>query len=359
VRARVNGSPGARRSARFTAAALAVWLGAAATLASAADKDEEKKGRPDLSEEGSVTGEAPFLDAPPFPDVDISDAFRIRLEALTAPDTSVGSGHVSVVRPELGVRATWPVSDRMILRLAIRIAQAAYRFRGNVWGPAIHVPTGTAFDGDHLIGDLDLHAGRVSLESAYRLSENTNWLANGEQWSVVGSAFIGSRWEDGDIESGQDAGAAIGVGYEIPERLRAALGVSLRTRLDEAELDFDPFISLRWRPVERLTVRTRELGLQIEYEYNPAIEFYLAGFRSTDGYRLRDRRPLGDLIFRDRHIRAGTGIDLTLARWMHLEFEVGAIFERRLRVREDDRGTLLSQRADPSVYFEVRFDLRP
>ena len=51
--------------------------------------------------------------------------------------------------------------------------------------------------------------------------------------------------------------------------------------------------------------------------------------------------------------------DLTLARWLHLEFELGAIFERRLRVREDDRGALLSRRADPSAYFEVRFDVRP
>ena len=306
-----------------------------------------------------MTGESPFLDAPPFPDIDISDAFRIRLETLTAPDTSIGSGHVAVVRPELGVRATWPVNDRMVLRIATRLAQAGYRFRGNVWGPAIHVPSGLTFDGDHLVGDLDLHAARLSLDGAYRLSEDTHWLAKGEQWSVVGAAFIGSRWEDGDFNSGQDAGGAIGVGYEIPERLRMALGISLRTRLDEAELDLDPLISLRWRPVERLTVRTRELGLQIEYEFNPAIEFYLTGFRSTDGYRLRDRRPLGDLIFRDRHIRAGTGFDLTLSRWLHLEFELGAIFERRLRVREDDRGTLLSRRADPSVYFEIRFDVRP
>ncbi len=344
----------------MAAAALTGWLGAVATAASAADPNEKAKPPPDRSTvEGSVTGESTFLDTPPFPGLDITDALRIRLETLTAPDTSIGSGHVAVVRPELGVRATWPVNDRTVLRVATRLAQAGYRFRGNVWGPAIAVPSGLALDGDRLIGDLDLHAARLSLEGAHRLSENTNWLAKGEQWSMIGSAFFGSRWEDGDFHSGLDGGGAIGVGYEIPDRLRTAFGISLRTRLDEAELDLDPLFTLRWRPVERFTVRTRELGLQLEYVIDPALEVYLTGFRSTDGYRLRDRRPLGDLIFRDRHVRAGAGFDLTLASWLHFELEVGAILERRLRVREDDRGTLLSRRADPSAYFEVRFDVRP
>ena len=257
------------------------------------------------------------------------------------------------------MRATWPVNDRMVLRIGTRLAEARYRFRGDVWGPAIHVPSGLTLDGDQLIGDLDLHAARLSLEGAYRLSDNTNWLAKGEQWSVVGAAYFGSRWEDGDFDSGLDAGGAHRRRLRDPGAAPRGARHLAAHPLDEAELDLDPLISLRWRPVDRITVRTRELGLQVEYEFNPAFELYLTGFRSTDGYRLRDRRPLGDLIFRDRHIRAGAGFDLTLSRWLHLEFEVGAIFERRLRVREEDHGTLLSRRADPSAYFEIRFDVRP
>jgi hypothetical protein len=304
-----------------------------------------------------VTGETTFLDAPPFPGLDITKAFRIQLETLTAPDASIGSGHVTVVRPEVGVRATWPVNDRTVLRIATRLAEARYRFRGDVW-PMIPLPSGQALDGDELIGDLDLHATRVSLEGAYRLSENTHWFANDERWSVVGSAYIGSRWEDGDFDSGLDAGGGIGVGYEIPARLRVALGVSLHSQLDEGDLDLGPLFSLRWRPTDRVTVRTRELGLQVEYALTPAFEVHLNGFRSSTGYRLRDRDPFGDLTFRDRHVRVGGGIDWALANWLHLELEAGAIADWRLRVRDEDLGTLWSRRADPSAYFEIRFEVR-
>jgi hypothetical protein len=356
---------GARRPARrapgvsrIAAAALAGWLVAATTVASAADPHEKPKRRADHSTlEGSVAGESTFLDTPPFPGLDITNAFRIHLDAFTAPDASVGSGHVTVVRPEVGLRATWPVNDRLLVRIGARLAEARYRFRGNVWG-IVPLPSGQAFDGDERIGDLNLHAARLPLEAAHHLSENTNWLAKGERWSVVGAAYIGSRWEDGDFDSGLDAGGGIGVGYEIPERLRVALGVSLHSQLDKADIDLDPLFSLRWRPVDRVTVRTRELGLQVELELYPAFEIFLAGFRSSDGYRLRDRAPLGDVFFRDRHVRVGGGIDWALANWLHFELEAGAVVERRLRVREEDLGTLLSERAGPSPYFEVRFDVR-
>jgi hypothetical protein len=136
--------------------------------------------------------------------------------------------------------------------------------------------------------------------------------------------------------------------------------VSLQTSLDKADLDPGPFFSLRWRPIDRLTVRTRELGLQVEFDLTPSCEIYLTGFRSSDSYRLRDRiRPLGDMSFRDRQVRVGVGFDWALASWLSLDLEAGAIVDRRLKVKEEDLGTLLSRRVDPSAYFEVRFEVRP
>jgi hypothetical protein len=339
---------------------LASWLGAAATIATAADTEGEAKPRrrEPSTTEGNVAGESTLLDAPPFPGLDITDAFRIQAKTFAAPDASIGSGHVSAVRPELGIRATWPVSDRLVLRIETRLAESLYRFRGDVWGAAVALPFGP-FDADQLIGDhLDLYAARVALEGAYRLSDDTKWFADTEQWTVLGTAYIGSRWEDGAFDTGLAAGGALGVGYEIPKLLRVALGVSLRTPLDKVELDAGPFFSLRWRPIERVTVRTRELGLQVEMELTPSFEVYLTGFRSSDGYRLRDRTgPLGELTFRDRQVRLGVGLDWSLTDWLRLDLEVGAIADRRLRVREEELGTLLSRRADSSAYFEVRFEL--
>jgi hypothetical protein len=369
VRRGVNGNSGTRGPARrvsavsrIAAAGLASWLGAAATIASAADTEGSATPPPPepTTVEGNVAGESTFIEPPPFPGPDIGDAFRIQAETFAAPDASIGSGHVSVVRPEFGLRATWPVNDRLVLRIVTRAAESRYRFRGDVWGATVAHPLGPFPDADQLIGDrLDLHAARVAFEGAYRLSDDTRWFADTEQWAVLGSANIGSRWEDGAFDSGLAAGGALGLGYEIPKVFRVALGVSLGTPLNNAELDAAPFFSLRWRPIERVTVRTRELGLQVEVDLTPSFEAYLTGFRSSDGYRLRDRfGPLGDLSFRDRQVRLGVGFDWSLVDWLRLGLEAGALTDRSLRVREEDLGTLMSRRADSSAYFEVRFEVR-
>src|SRR5262249_45358331 len=158
----------------------------------------------------------------------------------TAPEASVGSGNVTLVRPELSARATLPANDHVLLRMAVRLAESRYRFHGDAWGDASDLPLGLPpglGDPDVAFGALDLHAAQLALESAYRLTEDTHWLAQHEQWAVVGSAYFGSRWEDSAFHSGLEAGAGIGIGYEIPERLRLALGISMRTPLRRADFD--------------------------------------------------------------------------------------------------------------------------
>jgi hypothetical protein len=321
---------------------------------------EPRAERPSTTEHSTVEGQAgegTFLDAPPFPGLQITDAIRIRLQTFTAPDAAVGSGHVTLVRPELAVRATAPVTDRAMLRIAIRLAHSQYRFHGDVWGNAVPLP-GVGVDPDAAIGDLDLYAAQLALEGAYRLSRDTHWLARNEEWAAIGALYAGSRWEDGHFHSGLDGGGAIGFGYEIPDRLRLALGVSLRTPLDHADVDVGPLVSLRWRPIDRFTLRTRELGLQAEYQLTPPFETYLTGFRSTDRFTLNDRGLLGDLLFRDRSVRVGLGFEWTLANWLHLQLEGGAIVDRRLRVQEEDLGTILSRSGDPSGYVDLHLELR-
>jgi hypothetical protein len=296
--------------------------------------------------------------SPPLPELAVSGVFRARLETFATPGVSVGSGDVSLVRPELNARATWFASDRILSRIDIQLIEAQYDFRGDVWGPAVRPFSGQDLGADHLIGDLDLHAARLALDGAYLLTDQTHWFADGERWSVIGSVYGGSRWEDGDFASGLAAGAAIGFGYDLPNRLRIALGISLRSPLDDPDLDLGPLFSLRWRPTDRVTLRTRELGLQVELALTPVFGVFLTGFRSSDGYRLHDRDLLGDLSFRDRYLRFGGGLEWTLANWLTLQLETGGIADRNLRVHEEHLGTLLSRRTDPSAYFEVRLSLR-
>ena len=311
---------------------------------------------PSATAEGTGPGELGFLEAPPFPDLPISDAVRIRIGTLIAPDAPVGRGNVTLVHPELGLRATWPARQDLVLRIALRLAESRYTFHGDVWGPTLGAAPGPTTDPDTLIDDLDLHSVRIALEGAYRLSDSTNWLAEGEQWAVIGSLYGGSRWEDRDFHRGLETGGALGVGYEIPKRLRVALGISLRTTIDNPDLTIGPLVSLRWRPIDRFTLRTRDLGLQGEYALTPALKLFLAGFRSSDTYRLDQRDPLGDLTFRDRQVRVLAGFEWTLANWVHLQLEGGSIIDRHLRVKDEDLGTLLSRHGDPSGYCEIRVE---
>jgi len=289
-----------------------------------------------------------FFDLPAFPGRDVSDAVRVDLGTRIAPAARLGSGHVTFVRPHLGVRTTWPVDDRWVLRASGQASTSLYRFRRD--------PTGFP----SLLGkDLDLYATRLALEGAYRLIEVGPWFADDESWSLLGSLSGSSRWEDDGFHPGVGLSGALGVGYEISDRLRVGLGVSLRTSLENGGIDPKPFFSLRWDLTERLTVRTHDLGLRLEYDVAPRLEVQLTGTRTSESFRLRNRSAVDDdLTFRDRHLRFSAGLEGVLANWLRLELEVGALAERRLRVQGDDLGTLVSRRADPSVFFDIRIEIR-
>lgn len=303
-------------------------------------------------------GDQTILEAPALSEIPITKGIRIRFPTLFAPDASIGSGEVSLVRPEFNLRGTLPVSDVAALRMTLRLSEHRYRFDGDVWGPPAQLPPSVGLDPDEWIGDLDLHSAQLRFEGAVRLSNDTHWLAKNEEWGAIGALFIGSRWENDRFHSGLGAGGGIGIGYELPDRLRLALGVTLKTPLDDADIDVGPLVSLRWRPVDRFTLRTRELGLQAEYVVTPVLEVFIAGFRSSDRFRLADRDPLGDLSFLDRQIRVGAGFEWRLANWLRLVAEGGSIVHRRIRITEEDLGTLISRSGDPSGYCEVTLELR-
>jgi hypothetical protein len=345
-----------REARRAAGLALALALAAAPSAAqhgadTPSDAPSTSEDSTGSSDEGTFLGEAPLAPLP------ITEAFRIRLQTFVAPEAPLGSGDVTLVRPELNARATWPINDRVVLRMTMRLSESRYRFHGDAWGSAALLP-GVGKDPDEAVGNLDLYAAQLGLEGAYGLSRDTNWLAQHEEWAVIGALYGGSGWEDGAFRSGLGARGVIGIGYEIPERLRLALGVSLRTPLDHAGVDVGPFLSLRWRPVDRFTLRTRELGLQAEFALTPVFEIYLAGFRATDRFALNNRSPLGDLTFRDRRVQVGAGFEYKLANWVRIALEGGSIVDRRIRVEDEDLGTLLSRRGDPSGYCEVRVELR-
>jgi hypothetical protein len=326
--------------------ALALALVASVCASDVGAEEGARSGRDESTVGASPAGEAGFLDTPPFPGLDVTGAFRADVGTLYAPEARVGRAHVSLVRPQLGMRLDGPLTERLVVRVAVRTGANRYRFRGR--------PTNTS----SLLDDLDLYAARISLEGSYLL-EIAPWFADDEVWSLLGSISARSRWEDGDFGAGVSGTAAIGFGYAIPDRLRVGLGVSLRTSLEEGDLEPGPFVSIRWDVTDRFTVRTHDFGLRLEYDLTPALELHLTGSRTNDGFELKRRAGVpDDLSFRDRYLRFAGGADWTLANWLRLDFAVGATAERRLRVSGEDLGTLVSERVDPSLFFDVRIEVR-
>ncbi len=338
-----------RRRTRRPIALVLFWLLGAQPAAA----DPAGPSDPDAGDAGeSVADDSTHLDTPPFPGLRHRDALRLNLDSRFLPGAELGPGHTTLYRPELRGRVTLPMSDRAVLRVSGRGRISHYEFRG---GDPFR------FGAVSLTGDsLSLYETRLAVQGAYRLNrEHSSLLNEGEIWSLLGSAFAASEFESGSFNDGLSGGGALALGYQL-DALRVAAGVSLRTSIDGGGLDLGPTGSFRWNITDDLTLRDHGFGVQLEYRLTPSVELFASGFRTSDEYRLRDIGGAPDeLTFRDRQVLVGAGFEWKLSRRLRLNMEAGAVTWRRVRVHSDDLCTLVSQRGDPSPYFELRVEVRP
>ena len=350
----------------FVLAAFGLALGTAAPVW--AVEGEEARGTgssapapdpatpPTDDEEATVADDATHLEALAFPGVRYRDAVRLHFQSRFVPDAHLGPGHASLYRPDLRGRVTIPVSERAVLRVSARGGMGRYEYRG----PDLF------FD-----DSLDLYQTRLAVQGAYRLNDaDQRLLRPGERWSLLASLQGGSDFESGAFDDGLSGGGDLALGYEIPGTLRVAAGASITVQ--DGGVDVGPTGFLRWNVSEAVTLRNRGLGLQLEYRWSPRLELFVSGFRSTDTYAL-DTVGSGvfpgiglvppvavdDLVLRDRMLLSGAGFEWKLSQHLRLNTEAGVVAWRRLRVASDDFGTLISRRGDPSLYVEVRFEVRP
>jgi hypothetical protein len=315
------------------------------------DADVQTPAPGDANAQAPALDDPTYLETPPFPGGP-RDAVRLHFQSLFIPGAEIGPGDTSLYRPELRARVTVPVSDRAMLRVSALGGMGRYQFDG---------PDAFRYGGASLTGDsLDLYQTRLSGEGAWRVNEDGFLLREGESWSLLGGVSAGSDFENGAFDDGITGGARFAVGYELRDLLRIAAGVSVETSLDEGGASVSPAASFEWNVNDALTLRNHGLGLQLEYRVSPAIELFAKGFRATQHYHLdRAAGTPGDLTFEDRQLLAGGGFEWKVFRGLRLNAEAGAVAWRRVRVREDDLGTLVSHRADPSAYFEIRLEVRP
>lgn len=291
------------------------------------------------------------VDMPAFPQVHYRDMIDLRVQSRFVPASDLGGAEVDLYRPDLRLRVTTPVSQRAVLQAIVQGGPSIYDFSGA---------------GDFLgLGDAagdpvdDLYRAGVSLQGAYLITDDGDLFTAGERWSLLGAVAGRFRWESGAFEDSGTGDGSIGVGYQLPGRLRVAAGLSIGSTLDGGGARVKPMGAFRWRATKKLTVRNRGQGLQIEYRLDKKLEVFVSSFLDGQSFRLSGRPGFrGATTFRDRQVLAGVGLEWKISSLLRFNAEVGAVAWRELRVNERGGGAE-STHADPSAYVEIRLGLRP
>lgn len=315
--------------------------------ASSGDPEQEEHQEPPTEPFDTVN-----LETPAYPGHRVGEAFRIRVQSRFVPAAAFDGFDADLYQPSLRLRVTAPLSKRAVFQFTGRLAASFYDFDGV-----------TDFFGQGPSNDepfADFLSSSLALQAGFRLNEKRRLFVEGERWSLLAGVFGGTRSELGAFSDGLSGGGALGVGYEIEDVVRVSLGVNVASRIGRSGLAVRPLADLRWNVTDRFTVRNRGRGLQLEYGLTPRLELFAAGFYQGARYHLDQRLGLpDDMVFEDRAVHAGTGVEWKISRHFRLNLEVGAVAWRRLRIRSHDEGTLFKETGDPSAYFDIRFELRP
>jgi hypothetical protein len=283
----------------------------------------------------------------------IRDAFRLRLTTFVAPSASFDEGgDLTLVRPQLRLRVRAPLGTRATAQLAASFATSFYDLEGDDAPFFEDCAACTVPD--------ELYAATLALELGFLLNESRHVFRAGERWAVLVGGMGRARWESGAFDDSMTGQGSLAIGYELPARLRLALGARVENSIEDGDLSVGPVIELRWDVNQWVRLRTRDVGLQLELRPTDAWKLFLAGYRESDRFRLDSRAGApSDLSFRDRQVLVGVGAEWRKWRWLRIAAEAGAIVSRSVAVSTEDDGKLDSVGGDPSAYFELRLELRP
>jgi hypothetical protein len=290
------------------------------------------------------------VDEPTFPRVLGREALRIWLESRFEPDADFGEAELGLAKPGARGRLRMPVSSRASVQLSGGFAANLYDADGKsqLFAGCPECPAPDEF-----------YASSLGLQAALLL--NDDWHLIGEDaFALLGEAFGRARWEPGAFDDSLTGGGALGLGYELPDKLRIAVGVRVESALDGGSPAISPSGTFRWDVTPWLRLRNRGFGAQLELRPIRRLEVFAAGFRASDRFRLHSRSGLADdAVFRDRQWLVGGGIQLKLHRMLRLVAEGGAIVDRQISLRARGEGTLDTTGGDPSPYAELRIEIRP
>ena len=289
-------------------------------------------------------------DEPVFPLM--REAVRVWLESGFIPEAGLDAedADVSLIKPGVRGRMRVPVGTRASTQLSGGFSSSRYDVDG---GPALFEDCPDCPEPD------EFYAASLALQGALLLNPDDHLLFEGERWGLLGGGFGRARWEPGAFDDSLTAGGELGLGYELPGRLRVAAGVRIETALDGGSPSISPSGTFRWDITDALRLRNRGLGLQLALRKR-RFEVFIAGYRASDRFLVHSRSAApNDVIFKDRQWLTGVGLEWKLFRRLRVVAEGGAVVDRELSLRARGEGTLGEVTGDPSPYANVRLEIRP
>lgn len=301
-------------------------------------------------DEPTVLDAPVIVDDPAFPGIVPRKPVRLWGGSFVAPEAGFGDSDITLVRPAIRGRASPPLSALAALQITADFSTSFYELE----------------DGDTLFPDCpacpdpdDLYSVALATQGGYRLNDDGHLLLRDEQWAVLGTLVVRARWEPGAFSESVTPGASFSLGYQLPGRLRLALGATVERALDGDGVAVGPLAYLRWDLLPQVRLKSRGLGGQLEYQPNQRFDFFVTAFRNSDSFRLNDRPDLpSGVTFQDRQLLVGTGMVLKAIHGLRLLAEVGAIVDRRVSISTRDDGRIESRSGDPSPYFDLRLEGR-
>jgi hypothetical protein len=250
------------------------------------------------------------------------------------------------------VKVTLPVAENAAIRMVVRGSTRLTDF-DDVSTDLFGAPTtGDPFD--------NLYSTSFELQGGLR----PGWsglFSEEERWTLVGEGRARANWEDGaSFGSSITAGGALGVGYQIGDWLEIMVGAGASSRVVDGGISFSPVFEVDWRFAERWRLRSRGVGVQLEYDIDDALTVFASAQRQSRSYLTADRMALGgEGRLRNRSLPVSLGLRWDVSPHVEVTLVGGAMLRQEMRTQNDHGDDVGHVRAGPAPFVGITFELRP